>query len=378
MNEWVMIFWVSSGLVVYAYFGYPLVLWALSHVRSREVHRSDITPKVTFIITAYNEEGRIKEKLDNTLLLTYPTEQLEVIVASDCSSDRTDDIVSSYAARRIRLIRASARKGKEAAQKLAVEAANGEVLVFSDVATILPKDAIANIVKNFSDPSVGCVSSVDRFIAQDGRISGEGGYVRYEMYLRELETRVNSLVGLSGSFFAARRAVCEPWAEDLQSDFNTLLNSVAKGLRGVSDPNSIGCYKNLTNEQKEYQRKVRTVLRGLTVLARRSSMMNPFRYGLFAWQLFSHKLCRWLVPFGLMAALLSNLMLATASSFYVSALLLQVCFYGVATLGTFSALARRSIIKLAAFFLVVNVSILNAWVRFLRGQRVVAWESSRR
>jgi len=373
-----LLLWSSVGLIIYAYVGYPLVLGLIGLVHRAAVKRADITPTVTLIITAYNEERRIAEKLDNTLKLDYPTSLLEVIVASDCSSDRTDEIVKAYADRGIELVRAPLRKGKEAAQKLAVDVAKGEVLVFSDVATVLPANAVRNIVRNFHDETVGCVSSVDQFIDKDGRISGEGGYVRYEMFLRKLESRVNSLVGLSGSFFAARRAMCQPWADDLQSDFNTLLNSVEKGMRGVSDPDSVGCYRNLTDETKEYQRKVRTVLRGLTVIARRRTMLNPFRHGMFAWQLFSHKLCRWLVPFGLLGGVIGNVILASESTFYIMLLILQAGFYSLAAVGIVSEVANRSVIKLAAFFVVVNVSILNAWVQFLTGYRVVAWDSSRR
>lgn len=298
--EW--IFWGSLVFIFYAYVGYLLILAGLSLFRSRPVLMGNVQPMVSFVITAYNEELRIKDKIDNSLRQQYPRERLEIVVASDCSSDKTDEIVRSYASLGVRLIRAAERKGKEAAQKLAVSQTNGEVLVFSDVATTLPSDGIANIVRAFHDPTVGCVSSVDRFVDAQGNLSGEGAYVKYEMLLRQLETKVNTLVGLSGSFFAARRTVCSPWADDLQSDFNTLLNSMRVGLRGISDPHSVGYYKNLSDEKKEYQRKVRTVLRGIAVLMRSLPMLNPFQYGMFAWQLFSHKLCRWLVPFAIIVA----------------------------------------------------------------------------
>src|SRR5262245_22842289 len=208
-----IVFWASVALIAYAYVGYPLALGVISLARTRRVEKADISPSVTFIITAHNEEKRIADKLENTLKLAYPHSKLEILVASDCSTDRTDEIVKSYGDRGIQLVRASVRKGKEAAQSLAVAVAKGEILVFSDVATILPERAMSNIVKNFHDRTVGCVSSVDRFVDQHGRASGEGGYVKYEMYLRALETRVNSLVGLSGSFFAARREVCQDWRE---------------------------------------------------------------------------------------------------------------------------------------------------------------------
>ncbi len=375
--EW--IFWASLAFMFYAYAGYLLILFGLSVFKSRPVLLGNIQPMVSFIITAYNEESRIKEKLDNSLNQQYPKERLQIVVASDCSSDRTDEIVRSYASSGVRLIRAAERRGKEAAQKLAVSETSGEVLVFSDVATTLPVEGIANIVKAFHDSTVGCVSSVDRFVDAQGNLSGEGAYVKYEMLLRQLETKVNTLVGLSGSFFAARRAVCSPWADDLQSDFNTLLNSMRLGLRGISDLNSIGYYKNLSDEKKEYQRKVRTVLRGIAVLMRSLPMLNPFQYGMFAWQLFSHKLCRWLVPFAMIGAGVSNIVLATQSTLYGMLLAGQLLFYAMAAAyAGFRWMPNSSVFRLPSFFVLVNLSILDAWMRYFRGDRVFRWEPSKR
>jgi glycosyltransferase involved in cell wall biosynthesis len=375
--EW--IFWSSLVFMFYAYAGYLLALVVLSCFRNRPVLVGDIQPMVSFVITAYNEEARITEKIENSLQQQYPRERLEIVVASDCSSDRTDDIVRSYAPSGVRLVRAQERRGKEAAQKLAVSQTRGDVLVFSDVATTLPSHGIANIVKSFNDPTVGCVSSVDQFVDAQGNLSGEGAYVKYEMLLRRLETRVNTLVGLSGSFFAARRSVCSPWADDLQSDFNTLLNSMKAGLRGVSDPASVGYYKNLTDEKKEYQRKVRTVLRGIAVLMRSLPMLNPFRYGIFAWQLFSHKLCRWLVPFAMIGALVSNIVLAIDSLPYRILLLGHIAFYAIAAVYTTCAwMPKSNVFRLPSFFVLVNLSIIDAWMRYFRGDRVFRWEPSKR
>jgi cellulose synthase/poly-beta-1,6-N-acetylglucosamine synthase-like glycosyltransferase len=373
------VFWTAIGFVCYAYVGYPLLLMLMGLVRNRPVEKGPFQPKVSFIITAYNEEKRIHEKLLNTLQQDYPRESLEVVVASDYSTDGTDDLVRSFAPSGIRLIRSKTKGGKEAAQKQAVESTSGEILVFSDTATMLEPTAVTTIVQNFADPTVGCVSSVDRFIDVEGAVSGEGAYVRYEMLLRQLETRVNTLVGLSGSFFAARRTVCQNWAPDLQSDFNTLLNSVRMGLRGVADPESVGFYKNLADQRKEYERKVRTIVRGISVFRRSLSLLNPFRYHLFAWQLFSHKLCRWLVPFAMIAALAANAVLASSSRFYQGMLSVQVAFYALAV----SCLATKrlpsvGILRIPSFFVMVNVSILDAWFRYFRGERIVSWSPSKR
>ena len=318
MLEFIFIF--SVFMIFYAYFGYPLVLMVilagrktkgllLGGGRRKPSSLAVINNEplfVSFIITAYNEEIRIEEKIKNSLVQDYPRDRIEIIVASDCSNDKTDEIVKNYVGKGVKLVRAPERKGKENAQKNAIEASKGDILVFSDVATILKPDGISNIVDNFKDPTIGCVSSEDKFIDKDGNVSGEGAYVRYEMILRKLESEVNTLVGLSGSFFAARREVCKNWAIDLQSDFNTLLNSIKIGLKGISDPKSIGYYKNIVDEKKEFNRKVRTVLRGISVLMRNLFLLNPFKYGLFSWQLFSHKLCRWFVPFFMIFAFFSN------------------------------------------------------------------------
>jgi glycosyltransferase involved in cell wall biosynthesis len=374
-----VMFWGALLFVWYAYMGYPLALRLLSMFWDRPVKKEAITPRVTFIITAFNEEARIQEKLENTLQLDYPKDLLAVIVASDCSTDRTDAIVSAYASRGVQLARAPERKGKEHAQKHALQFATGEIVVFSDVATILNPDAVRTIVENFADSSVGCVSSVDRFIDPDGSISGEGAYVRYEMFLRGLESRVNTLVGLSGSFFAARREVCADWATHLQSDFNTVLNAVRLGLRGVSDSESVGYYKNIADGRREYERKVRTVLRGISVFMQSIPLVNPFRYGLFAWQLISHKLCRWLVPFAMMLLLASNVVLLSESRFYQVMFVAQVLFYGIASAGIVChQVLRHTIMKIPSFFVLVNLSILTAWYRYVRGQRVILWEPSKR
>jgi glycosyltransferase involved in cell wall biosynthesis len=367
-------FWLSVALIVYAYAGYPFALFALSRFRDRRVVKRALTPRVSFIIAAHNEEQRIRDKIVNTLAQDYPSELLEIIVASDCSTDRTDEIVGEFA-ERVRLVRAPERRGKEAAQQLAVLAAGGDILIFSDSATALAPQGVSSIVENFSDPSVGCVSSIDLCIDERGRVSGEGAYVRYEMFIRKLETRVGTLVGLSGSFFAARRIVCQRWSVDRQSDFNTLLNSIEVGLRGVLDPDSVGYYRTISNPSREFGRKVRTVVRGIAVLAPNLRYLNPFRFGLFAWELASHKICRWLVPFAMLGALVTNLLLASRSPFYQVTLFLQAGFYLAALVGLRT---DARILRLPSFLCVANFAVLMAWLRFARGERIALWSPSSR
>ena len=257
--------------------------------------------------------------------------------------------------------------------------ARGEVLVFSDVATQLDPDGLTQIVGNFADPTVGCVSSIDRVLGKDGRPGGEGAYVRYEMWLRALESQVHSLVGLSGSFFAARREVCRDFSTDMQSDFRTLLNSMRLGLRGVSDSSAVGYYLDVSDERREFDRKVRTVVRGLTVFFRNLEFLNPLRYGFFSYQYFCHKLLRWLVPLFLLSAFTANLALAPGSLEYSVLLMGQIGFYATAILvWRRHSLPSHPLLKLPAYFVAANAAIILAWWRYFRGQRLVMWTPSQR
>lgn len=374
------LFWGALFLVFYAYFGYPITLSILGAVRKREVRKGPIEPEVTLVVTVHNEEKRLPGKIRNCLALNYPREKLQVIVASDGSTDRTNGIAAEHAGDGIELVATPERRGKENAQREAVDAARADILVFSDVATELAPDGLRNMIENFADPRVGCVSSEDRLIGQHGAPSGEGFYVHYEMWLRRLETRVNSLVGLSGSLFAARKAVCRDFSPELQSDFRTVLNSIRLGLRAVCDPDVVGYYPNVADEQREFERKVRTILRGITVFFRHPEFLNPLRYGFFAYQYFCHKLLRWSVPALLLLAFGASLSLAARGlPLYLVALGGQIVFYGTAFLVWKTGTAnRRAVLKFPAYFLAVNASILVAWWRYLGGERVVLWKPSER
>jgi len=375
-----IIFLIGLIGAIYSYFIYPVILIAMAAKKTKhEIDSVDFNPKVSFIITAHNEEPRIENKIRNTLALTYPKELLEIIVASDCSTDRTDEIVTSFNADGVKLVRAEERKGKEHAQFLAIKEATGEIVIFSDVATEIQPDGLDALVKRFADPKVGAVSSEDRFVSDDGTIVGEGVYVKYEMWLRKLESKVHSLVGLSGSFFAARRDVCELWDVGIPSDFNTALNSVRKGYVAVSDPNVIGYYKNIKHGKGEYGRKFRTVVRGISAIASKPDVLNFSRYGLFAFEVWSHKIMRWLVPWFLLMLLVASFSLAGSHWFVNLALLLQAIFYSLALSGHFDEVMRDYVfVRIPYYFMEVNVAIAHATVAFLFGKRITTWQPSKR
>jgi glycosyltransferase involved in cell wall biosynthesis len=372
-------FFVSVGLLLYPVIGYPVVMLALSLFRRRPVIREPFSGKVSHIIAAHNEEAKIAEKLEVALAQDFPADRLETIVASDFSTDATDDIVRTFSDRGVVLVRADRRGGKDYAQKYALERASGDVIVFSDVGTKLDPDGISRITSNFSDSTIGCVSSHDRFINPDGRASGEGLYVRYEMFLREIESQVNSLVGLSGSFFAARADICAGIRTDTPSDFQTLLNSMRMGYRGVADPKSIGYYQELAAPQNELRRKTRTVLRGMTTLKENCDLLNPARHGLFSIQLISHKILRWLVPVFLCAILISSIVASSHSVLFRVVALAQIAGYAAAVLALINKrVAALGPMRLFRYGLLSNLGILIAWLKLIRGEKIVFWEPSRR
>ncbi len=373
------LFFLSLVGVVYSYFLYPLLLLPL---QGRNRLQPDIVyqqpPMMTFIITAYNEESSIADKIEDTLKARYADGRLEILVASDGSTDGTNEIVRSYASRGVELVDVPDRKGKENAQWHAIRRARGEILVFSDVSTRIEEGALERIAEDFRVSRVGAVSSEDRFITEDGKVAGEGAYVKYEMWLRKLESSAYSLVGLSGSFFACRAEIAEDWNIGIPSDFNTAINCVRKGRIAITDPELLGYYPNLKDESKEFQRKVRTVLRGMAALFSEPALLNPMRYGFFAFELFSHKLMRWMVPWFMLSTLLINLALPW-SGFFGLTMLGQLAFYGLGATAFFHAgLREHKLAKLIYFFIQVNLAIAQAMILYLRGQRIARWEPSKR
>jgi len=376
-------FYIFGVLCLYSYFLYPLILKLLPErgfiKADGETDEIVELPALSLIITVHNEEARIREKLDNTLKIDYPSEMLEIIIASDFSDDETDKIVESYVEKGIRLVRADERKGKEYAQLCAIRASQGGILVFSDVATQIPVDALRLLASRFSNPKVGALSSEDKFVSNDGSVVGEGAYVKYEMWLRRLESDRAGLVGLSGSFFAARREVCDDWDIYCPSDFNTALNTAKHGLVAITCPDVVGIYKDVADSSLEYRRKMRTVIRGITAISRHPEVLNPFRMGMFAFQVWSHKIMRWGVPWFMAIFLLLTLLLQGQGMIYLLALIAQLVFYTLALLGWISEKMRRStLIKIIFFFVQTNLALAQATVSFLSGKRMTVWAPSKR
>ena len=373
-----ILFWLSACLIAYTYFGYPLVLWVLTKLRARSIVKREIFPRVSIIIAARNEADKIRQKIEHTLALDYPADRLDILVASDASDDGTDEIVKEYAGRRVSLVRALQRKGKEHVQALAVAAARGEILVFTDAATILDPDALRSLTANFADPTIGAVSTEDVIVDALGTPTAEGLYVKYEMWVRRLEGRFHSIVGLSGSCFAIRKELCSDWSPVLASDFMGALRAARRGYRSIPDPSALGRFVALASTQAEMRRKIRTFLRGITVLMANLDLLNPFRYGRFAFQLASHKLLRFVAPFLFLTAFATSIFLSSQPLFG-AIFCAQLGFYLVACAGgIITSLQRNRVVRTAYFFTMVQWAMLRAWGKYALGQQQITWEPSRR
>lgn len=370
------VFWISVCGVLYPYVGYPLALLGLRVlVGRREPRVGLIPPSISMIIPVHNEAARIERKVANTAALRYPADRLETFFVSDGSTDRTVELIRANAAAGMTVVELPERRGKAAALNAGLALATNDILVFSDASIELEPDALDRIVQRFHEADIGCVSGEDR-IAESG---GEGLYGRYELFLRRLESAVHSIVGASGSFYAQRRALCQPFTEGLAPDFLSVLRTVEQGFRAVSEPSAVGSMTSLKDSRQEFERKVRTLIRGLTTLCAYAHVLNPFRYQLFSFLLFSHKILRWIAPLFLVGALLGALSLA-GSPFYLAAFVAQAVFYlgAIAALVQLGGVHRSLFGKVTLYFSSVNVAILVAWIHYARGIRQEVWTPSRR
>jgi len=299
---------ISLAALFYAYAGYPLLLKLVVHLRGElPVRRADTTPPMTLLISAYNEAAIIRAKLENALSLDYPREALEIVVVSDGSSDGTDAIVSEYFGRGVRLLRREPRRGKTAGLNMAMPRVCGEIVVFSDANAIYEHDALRKLARNFADPAVGCVTGEARYLPGGKAAAdvGERVYWGYEMQVKRLETAVGSMVGGDGAIYAIRRALWRELPENAINDFLNPLQIVAAGWRAVYEPEAV-CYEETAGGVRtEYHRRVRIVGRSWRAVFQAPVVLNPFRVGLFAWSVISHKVLRWLSG-GFAAAALVN------------------------------------------------------------------------
>lgn len=382
------IFWLASFLVVYPYLIYPFLLrlfatW--SPARGAVGAAGATPPRVTLIISAFNEEAVIERKLENVLALDFPTDRLEIIVASDASSDGTDDIVRKAAAGdpRIRLVRQDERRGKTAVLNKAVAEASGEIVIFSDANAMYEPDAIHRLLDGFADPKVGYVVGAALYYDAEGKRAGEseGLYWKLELLLKRLESRFHSVVGGDGAIYAIRRHLFWEFKEDDISDFVNPLQIVAAGYRGLFNP-AARCYEKAGETLgKEFRRKRRIVNRSWRAVCRYGRQLNVREHGRFLFMLLSHKVIRWYALPLIVIAWIANTALLGKAPVYTWTWLMIDVSVAVAVVGTVLdryGVTQPRLVSILHYFYVINLAgLLGIWDEW-RGVRHVTWDHIRK
>lgn len=378
---------LCGGSFVYAYLGYPALLQVLAtltepySVRTRDPEE---WPLVSVSLPVHDEEAVIEETLENLLAVDYPADRLQIVVVSDASTDRTDEIVRSYRDRGVQLVRQEERAGKTAAENAAVPHLEGDIVVNTDASTRVAPGALRPLVRALGDPAVGVASARDRSVGPDDAdpLRGESRYVGYEMAVRDLETRVGGLVGASGCLYAIRRHLHDrPVPPELSRDFTAALHARAEGYRCVSVPDAVALVPRARSLRAEYRRKVRTMVRGLDSLWFRRELLDPLRHGRFAWMLASHKLARWLVPATLPLAIAGLAVLAAGGSGLAAAALAAAALLALATGLALAWPEGRGMPRPVSFAGYAGVGLaagVAAWSKVLLRDRSPVWEPTRR
>ncbi|MBM3187617.1 MAG: glycosyltransferase family 2 protein [Chloroflexi bacterium] len=377
------LFWFSVLGIAYTYIGYPLLICLLARLRPRPVRQADIAPTVTVLVAAYNEQGCIGAKIENTLALDYPRDALELLVVTDGSSDRTSDLVASHAARdgRVHLAHEPERRGKAAALARAFPLTNGEIIVFSDANTLFPPHTLRALVRNFADPDVGGASGAKRMLRAGASAAGqgEGLYWRYESFLKRCDSAVSSVMGVPGEIWAARRtAYVPPEPDTLLDDFVGSLRMVAAGWRIVYEPEAIAYEEASPSLGAEWRRRARNAAGGWQAFFRLPGMMRHPRR-LVTWQYLSHRMLRWMVTPALFPLTLLASLCLSGQPLYALALALQILFYLLALAGWAVASRGGQTSWLVGPFYVclLNAAALAGGWRFLMGRQSVVWEKVR-
>ncbi len=375
------VFWCCVTAVLSTYVVYPVVLAILTKLYRRPSVAGESTPSVTFVISAYNEAGIIREKLENTLKLDYPREQLDIVVVSDASDDGTDEIVRSFEDRGVRLWRQEPRGGKSRGLSAFVPQANSDITLFSDANSMYEPDAMRLLTRHFADATVGYVVGRQEYKNDEESAVGasEGLYWRYELFIKQCESSVGSVVGADGAIYAIRTPLFSPLRDDDINDLVNPLQIVSQGYRGVFEHRAV-CYESTAEDYAgEFRRKVRIVNRSFRGLLRVPTAMNPFRVGRFALQVIVHKLIRWFVPFLLLGILATNVTLAVWGNlpFYQLTLGVQVAFYTTALLHFMPGTKRLRVVHFAFYFCMVNLAAALGILSFVGRRRFTTWNPER-
>lgn len=377
-----VMFWGAMATIVYTYIIYPIIILLRGIFWVRPYKTADITPRVSLIIAAYNESKSIAAKIENILSLDYPAGQLEVVIASDGSNDGTDAIVRSYESPNLRLL-SLPRQGKAPALNAAVAASSGEILVFSDANSMYAPNAIRELVRPFAAPEVGGVAGNQVYLKKgDAGLTsaGEQSYWDFDRQLKQLQSKSGNVISATGAIYAIRRSLFHPVMGGVTDDFTISTDVIVQDTRLVFAPEAIAYEPVAGAGGVEFGRKVRVITRGLRAVVVRRTLLNPFHYGFYSLQLFSHKVLRRLVVFPLLVLLVTSPFLWSKGLFYQLITLGQALFYGFAALGWAMDKAgsrRLKIFTIPFYFCMVNYASLLAALNVVRGNRIERWEPQR-
>jgi cellulose synthase/poly-beta-1,6-N-acetylglucosamine synthase-like glycosyltransferase len=374
-----VIFWLAIILVGYTYVGYPGLIAVMAWLRPRTIQRGTIRPTVTLLIVAYNEASRLVPKLENCLALAYPKDRLEIVLASDGSTDSTAEIAQRYESRGIAVLAFEARRGKPSVLDDVVPRCRGEIMVLSDVRQMYDPHALVALVENFHDPAVGAVSG--ELMLRDSATAVGGGvgfYWRYEKFIRRNESRFDSTVGATGAIYAIRRDLFTPIpADTFLDDVLIPLWIMHRGYRVIFEPEAKAFDQAAETSGEEFTRKVRTIAGNLQLFARERWLWRPSENRLW-FQAVSHKLLRIGGPFLLGAIFVANALLGCFSPVYQLAFAGQLCFYGAALGGfLFGHLPRVGRwLSIPYAFCLLNYTTLISVIYFLSGIQKVTWQKA--
>lgn len=380
-----IVFWGSLALIAYAYVGYPLLILIISVFMNNRVKTSNIEPQVSLLITAYNEEKSIEAKLKNSFELDYPKDKLEIVVASDGSNDATDDIVKRYANNekgiRVILHRVEGRLGKTATQNSAVNICEGEIIIFSDAASMYDRGAIRALVRNYADPFVGAVSGRYTYVNREGSSVGFATILfwKFENFIKSRQTRIKTITGCCGCIYSVRKNLYTDLPPTIISDLVEPLTILQKGYRIVFESEALALEETAGKTKEEFKMRIRVIVRGMNGMLFVSNLFNPFKYPYVALQLISHKLMRWLVPIFCIIAFISNIFLYSFSSFYLGLLIFQIAFYLLSIVGYWldKIGIHKKIFYLPLYFCVVNLASLISMFKVLKKENIVIWQTQR-
>ncbi|HSJ87292.1 MAG TPA: glycosyltransferase family 2 protein [Anaerolineales bacterium] len=388
------LFWVCVLLIAYVYVGYPIILAALARLRRKTKEYPVITPQVSILIAAYNEQNVIGTKLENTLALEYPKECLQVVVAADGSDDHTPQTVETFAERGVELSYDFRRRGKMAAINRALPRLKHEIIVFSDANNLYAKDALLELVKPFSDPKVGAVTGSKNIMDDpDAHAKADGLYWRYESAIKKYETALGSCTGVTGEILAIRRSLYQPPPDHvINDDFFIGMGVLRQGYRLVYAPAAHSYEHASLTEQDEAVRRARIVAGRYQAMLMSGSVL-PWRSPVLVWQVVSHKFMRPLVPFLMIIAFLVTLAaciwqlaptnlgwLYLAAPYNILFLVAEILICILAIFG--SSLKDKGllgkILYLPTFLVNSNLAAILGLYSFFTGKQTSLWRRARR